>query len=106
MASTFESFAIVEVMGHKQYAGYVTEQTIGGVSFVRVDVAEENGLPGFTKLLGAGAIYAITPCTEETARAFARQTGERAFALYEAPRLPGPSVMADSDESEGDECYD
>jgi len=32
--STFESWAIVEVMGHRQFAGLVTEQTIGGASFV------------------------------------------------------------------------
>lgn len=92
---TFESWAIVEVMGHRQFAGFVTEQALGGASFVRVDVPEANDLPAFTKLLGAGSIYAITPCTEETARAFASRAAQRAFYTYEAPRLPPPGTCPD-----------
>lgn len=110
----FESWAIVEVMGHRQFAGFVCEQAIGGASFVRVDVPEvkagEETLPGFTKLLGAGSIYAISPCTEETARAYAAQSRQRSFSVYEAPRLPAPSVPVpvpvDHDEWDGDEFDD
>jgi hypothetical protein len=93
-AKSFKSWAIVEVMGHRQFAGYVSEQAIGGASFVRVDVPEirdvDADLPAFTKLLGAGSIYAISPCTEETAKAFAARARTRAFSVYEAPRLPAP----------------
>ena len=93
---TFETWAIVEVMGHRQFAGFVSEQAIGGASFVRVDVpavdADGEQLPAFTKLLGAGSIYAISPCTEETARAFAARSRQRSFATYEAPRLPAPDT--------------
>lgn len=67
----FESFAIVEVMGHSRYAGFVTEQAIGGASFVRVDVPAVGDIAAFTKLLGAGSIFAITPVSKETARAAA-----------------------------------
>lgn len=87
---TFSSFAVVEVMGHRQFAGFVSEQSIGGSSFVRVDVPAVAELPAFTKLLGASSIFAITPCTEETARAFAAQSRAKAFHEYEAPRLPSP----------------
>jgi len=91
----FETWAVVEVMGHRLFAGLVTEQAIGGVSFVRLDVPEvwsgTVALPPFTKLLGAGSIYAITPCSEQTARAFAAQSRQRAFSEYEAPRLPAPN---------------
>ena len=97
--STFESWAIVEVMGHRQFAGLVTEQTIGGASFVCVDVpevkADGEDLPAFTKILGAGSIYAISPCSEETARAFAAQGRQRSFSLYDAPRLPAPLDRTD-----------
>lgn len=93
-AKTFESWAIVEVMGHRQFAGFVSEQAIGGASFVRVDVPavdiDGEQLPAFTKLLGAGSIYAISPCTEETARAFAAKSRQRSFSVYEAPRLAAP----------------
>jgi hypothetical protein len=102
---TFECWAIVEVMGHRQFAGFVSEQAIGGASFVRVDVpgvhVDGERLPSFTKLLGAGSIYAISPCTKETAVAFAVQAQTRSFALYEAPRLPAPS-----DEEEDEPCCD
>jgi hypothetical protein len=99
--AVFESWAIVEVMGHRQFAGWVTEHPLGGASFVRVDVPEieDRGevFPAFTKLLGAGSIYAISPCTEETARAFAAQSKQRSFSVYEAPRLPAPSAACAPD---------
>ena len=64
----FDSWAIVEIFGHAKFAGRVTEQAIGGASFVRVDVPETGKSPAFTKLFGASAIYSITPVTEELAR--------------------------------------
>ena len=103
---TFESWAVVEVMGHKRFAGFVTEQTIAGAAFVRVDVpqvqvdAGGETLPAFTKLLGAASIYALTPCTEETARAFAAKMRERAFATYEAPRLTSVAIATKDQEPE------
>lgn len=57
---------IVELFGHNQIAGRVSEQSVGGASFVRVDVPEVDGIAGFTKLYGASAIYAITPTDEAT----------------------------------------
>jgi hypothetical protein len=64
----FEIWAVVELFGHQQIAGLVTEQKIGGQSFIRVDVPEIEDRSGFTKFYGPGAIYAITPTTEELAR--------------------------------------
>lgn len=39
----FETHAIVELFGHNQIAGKVTEQTISGQSFFRIDVPATNG---------------------------------------------------------------
>lgn len=76
----FSSWAIVEVMGHQRFAGFVTTEAYGGAVLFRVDVPEvqgetdtetglvRDGVPGFTKLIGAGSIYCITPCTEEAAK--------------------------------------
>ncbi|MEM5405804.1 hypothetical protein [Paraburkholderia unamae] len=75
----FEQWAIVEIFGHQRIAGRVTEQTIGGCSFVRVDVPalEEAGAQkatqAFTKCYGQGAIYAMTFVDESAARMTARQ---------------------------------
>lgn len=69
----FKSWAIVEVMGHSVYCGYATDASIGGQSFLRVDVPAFGNQPAFTKYLGTGSIFSITPTDEETARAM----GER-----------------------------
>jgi hypothetical protein len=69
----FESWAIVEIFGHERIAGKVSEAAIGGGYFFRVDVPEFDGRAAFTKFFGNGAIYSMTPCSEEVARAALRQ---------------------------------
>jgi len=69
----FDSWAIIEIFGHQKIAGRVTEAQIGGCSFVRVDVPEHNGAKEFTKFFGNGAIYSMTPCSEEVAKAALKQ---------------------------------
>lgn len=94
VAQQFNEWGIVEVMGHQRYAGHMTEQTIGGASFLRVDVPEIEGRPAFTKIIGTGAIFAITPTTEEAARAAAERFRSEAFDRYyltpAARQLAGP----------------
>lgn len=68
MSEQFKSWAVVEVMGHVTYAGYVTAETVAGAAMLRIDVPEVGARPAFTKYISPGAIYGITPCTEETAR--------------------------------------
>jgi hypothetical protein len=68
LATPFASHAVVELMGHVQLAGWVTETTIAGGGFVRVDVPDADGGLKLTKYCGPSSIYAITPCDEETAR--------------------------------------
>jgi hypothetical protein len=108
MPDTIEKFSewcVVEIMGHKRFAGLVTEQAIGGASFVRVDVPEittDKGitLPAFSKLFGASSIYCLSPCTEETARRFAAALQAEAFSRYELPRLPPPPQQGTDELSE------
>lgn len=78
----FEGWAVVEMLGFKKLAGLVTEQVLAGASLVRVDVPETihrrdvggfgghvvETKPAYTKFIGVGSIYCITPTTEETAR--------------------------------------
>lgn len=102
---TFESWCIVEIMGHSRYAGLVTEQTIGGCSFVRVDVPEIPGddgretQPAFTKLFSQGSIFCITPCTEEAARTVARSFRARALSVFD---LPAPARQLSFHDDEED----
>jgi hypothetical protein len=69
---TFESFALVELFGHNRMAGKVTEQSIGGATFIRVDVPETSKQPGFSRMLNPSAIYAINPITEEAMNELAK----------------------------------
>jgi hypothetical protein len=78
----FECWAVVEVMGHQRYAGLVKEQAIGGCAFVRVDVPQIGDRLPFTKLLGPSSIFAITPCSEEAARAAAAQCYNTPVTIY------------------------
>lgn len=110
---SFNTWAIVEILGHKRFAGYLTEQTFGVATLIRVDVPEteqpeRNGwkgkipahkTPSYSKLIGVSSIYCITPCTEEVAR--------KAAAVIEAdnqplpvslPQLPAPAAGADEAE--------
>lgn len=51
----FEHWALVELMGHQRIAGLVSEQTIAGKGFIRVDVPKENGEIIFTRFFGPDA---------------------------------------------------
>lgn len=112
MADTpgFTGWALVEVMGHRQLAGYVGEQPIAGGTLVRVDVpaTEPEGAdddprptPAYTTCVGVQSLYALTPCDEATARAAAR--------LLERAKLPWqPRALAagaTTDEDDDDEEY-
>lgn len=69
----FEMYCIVEIFGHTQIAGKVSEQTVAGTGFIRVDVPKTSKRDGFTRFYGPGAIYSMTPVSEEIARIMAEQ---------------------------------
>jgi len=64
----FDLWCIVELFGHAKIAGRCTEQNIAGTNMLRVDVPETDSIPAFTRFFGSGAIYAINPVDEQTAR--------------------------------------
>lgn len=57
------TWAFVELMGHRQVVGTLSEAEVAGVKLLVVDKAD-----GTRQLYSGAAIYAITPCTEEQAR--------------------------------------
>lgn len=113
-SKAFDSWAVVEVMGHNTYAGRVSEQVIAGTGFVRVDVPEVpagrygEGLAAFTKIIGPGSIYAITPCTEEVARRAAGATRSRPVSMVSltAPKALAAAIDADADSNDTDDDDD
>lgn len=105
----FEEWAVVELFGHQRIAGKVSEATIGGCAFVRVDVPDVPGLEpdapprsrGYTKYFGNGAIYAMTPCDEDVARLAVAE-----IERYNVPvrvQMPRPALAAASGGSDDDD---
>jgi len=90
---SFDQWAIIEIMGHQRYAGRVTEQSVGGCNFVRVDVPPVNDKQPFTKLFGQSSIYCITPVDEETARAAAGEFRQQPLDEWSARRMLGVEGM-------------
>jgi hypothetical protein len=102
MAEKFEQFAVVELFGHQIIAGKVSEQVIGGQGFVRVDVPAVDGQEAFTKFYGAGAIYAITPCDENTVLASVMGLRTKPINVWKLnlPQLTARQEHDDDDDAE------
>jgi hypothetical protein len=109
--ATFDGWAIVDVLGHQRYVGYVTTEAYGQAVLFRIDVpaleererttkrpgyvesrylpagtvVTEGAVAGYTKLIGAGSIYAITPCTKEAALAAVEDTQARPLMSVQLP---------------------
>lgn len=81
----FEHFAIVELMGRHIIAGRVSEVTIAGKGFLRVDVPAVGEVAAFTKFFATTAVYAITPTTEEIAISAANRMRVRPVDIYVVP---------------------
>lgn len=98
----FQSWAVLELMGHRQVAGEVREQRIASQDFLRVDVPEVPGRPAFTQFYGPQSVYAITPCTREMAEGFNRALPTETiipFSFKLQAALPSP----ESDDHDGDD---
>ncbi|MEI8288812.1 MAG: acetyltransferase [Verrucomicrobiota bacterium] len=85
--STFNEWALVELFGHQKIVGKVSEASLAGGAFLRVDVPAFNGQPAFTRFYGPGAVYSINPVTEEIARGLADRYRNEPVSRYELPQL-------------------
>lgn len=85
--STFNEWALVELFGHQKIVGKVSEATLAGGAFLRVDVPEFNGEAAFTRFYSPSAIYSINPISEEIARGLMDQYRNRPVQRYELPAL-------------------
>jgi hypothetical protein len=113
--ATFDGWAILEIFGHQRYAGRVKTEAYGQSVFWRIDVpplepreristcyecigntscppgtiVQEKAVQGYSKLFGSGAIYCLTPCTQEAAMKAVEDMQARPLM---AVKLPGYSV--------------
>lgn len=85
--SAFNEWALVELFGYQKIVGKVSEASLAGGAFLRVDVPAFDGQPAFTRFYGPGAIYSINPVTEEIARGLATSYRNEPVSRYELPQL-------------------
>ena len=116
----FEGWAVVEMMGHQREIGFVTTEYFGGAALFRVDTPEiaereyelkrpdwigsrhvpagskvkRAAIPAKSRFVAPGALYALTPCTEETARQAIEEMVPRNLILLEIKQgaLPAPQA--------------
>lgn len=128
--ASFEGWAVVEVFGHQRYAGYVTTEAFGQAVLFRVDVppleererlskhyeyvddksippgstVKEAAVQGYTKFFGPGAIYALTPCTQEAAeKAVAAMQSRDISVVKLAPERALPAQQGYDDDADDNE---
>lgn len=107
----FDQWALLEIMGHKRFAGRVSEQSIGGSSFIRIDVPEVDGREAYTKIFGASTIYCITPVTERVARGLAAKMRGEPIKAWDLPeelreRVNRPAIAHAACDVDDDEYYE
>lgn len=92
----FDTWAVLELFGHQRLAGRVQEQSIGGASFVRVDVPKNQTEFAYTRYYNPSAIYSISPVPEEIARAVAKKIDNPPVYKWEIeqPALTAPADHA------------
>uniref|UniRef100_A0A6H1ZJZ8 Uncharacterized protein n=1 Tax=viral metagenome TaxID=1070528 RepID=A0A6H1ZJZ8_9ZZZZ len=78
----FEEWCIVELFGFTKLGAKVTEATLAGAPFIRLDIPRREG-GYFTKFQSPQSIYGITPVSEEVARAFALNHEPQPVNKYE-----------------------
>ena len=93
-SAPLQMWAIVELMGHQRMAGEITEVTIAGHGFIRIDVPATSKAPAFTRMVSPSSIYAINPTTQDLARRAAEAFQPRPVQEWELPRALPPSEGA------------
>jgi hypothetical protein len=69
------TWAVVELLGHNQHAGWLTEELHFGAKLGRVDIPDTHSSDPKavlkTHYFGGSSVFRITPCDEATARRIA-----------------------------------
>lgn len=97
----FDSWAVVEMMGHRRTAGRLTEVELFGGKMGRLDIPDGEGFT--TMFFNASSVYCITPTTEELARGVAARNKPEPVHLYELPR---PVARGDEEKPDRDDDPD
>jgi hypothetical protein len=79
----FESWCIVELMGHVTLTGFVRETEIGGGKLFQIEVPASNGAQKFTTFFGSSSVYKLTPVDRATVIAICTRKAQQPFTSWE-----------------------
>ena len=82
--TAYEGPAVIELMGHRRLAGYVSEAQMYGTTLLRIDVVQGEGSTA-TQFYGGASIYALTPTTEEMVERIAGSNRVEPVQRWELP---------------------
>ena len=86
---TFAEWVILEILGHRRLAGYLTEQQVAGHGFLRLDIpGDDSEVFAATQLYAPTSVYAIHPTTEAIARQVAKSCRPAPVQRWELPAAP------------------
>lgn len=85
----FAEWAIVELMGHRRLAGWLTEYELAGEGLLRLDIPGDQPA---TQLYSPRSVYCITPTTEDIARSVAASNKPVPVQRWELPAAPSPAA--------------
>ena len=92
----YAHWSILELMGHRRLAGYVTEHELAGKGFIRIDIPGPNDAK-VTQFYSPDAVYGLTPTTEDVARRVAAHNSPAPVSTWElAPLVQNHDPVIDS----------
>ncbi|MBL7997013.1 MAG: hypothetical protein JNL32_00105 [Candidatus Kapabacteria bacterium] len=93
------NWAIMELMGHRTVAGYVTSVIIGSHVMIRIDIhSSEESFAPVTQFYNPSALYCLSPTTEEICRRYvANNSFTKPVYSYQLA-LPQPGITEFDDE--------
>ncbi|MDT5061490.1 MAG: hypothetical protein QOH63_1949 [Acidobacteriota bacterium] len=104
--SSFDQFAILELMGKVRLGGRVREEQVFGVPMIRIDIPKDVEWKEFnTRYFHLNALYGITPVSQAVAFGVARYNDTPPARSWEMPKaLPEADAESEAhipDESDG-----
>lgn len=98
---SFEGWAMVELMGHRQRIGFVREVEMFGGKLLRIDIPIEGG--DVTEFYGCSSVYSLRPCSEEIAKDAVKRHGDPRPVRPVDYRIEDKSHYGNSDNGHDDE---
>lgn len=105
ITDVFEAWGMLELFGHQRLAGKLSEQTIGGVHFIRCDVPAVGDVAAYTRLFTQGAIYGMTITSEDVARRLAGHLRSVPVSAYQLSASAAPALANDDGDDSDDDRF-